>query len=590
MKYWRFVCFALMVCGLHIVAARSRDDSDQSSLTVEMIREFVPQAATITHSGSPPVWEVRNASDNPIALACLTAPQADQIVGYAGPNNILLIMDLQGRVTQTHWLRWLDTQDHVEKVRLADSFWNQFQGRQLGGSDRTEVDGVSGATLTSLAIAEAIELRLSGTRPSLRFPQTLTLEEVQGLYPDAASLADELHQRGLIKAIDANEQVIGRVLRTGPLVDNQIGYQGPTELLVALDHDDRVTKVKLRTSFDNEPYVRYTRMEASFWAKFVGRTLAEISRLDLAAEGVEGVSGATMTSMAAAETLRVAAERHLKEFEQTSGTRQAARRWNWSLGEIATGIVALLLVPWSLSRLRGNSRWRLAWQVLILLAVVGVSGNLISMALLAGWTRSWPPVTIAPGLALLVTVSIIMPALFGRNVYCDHVCPHGIVQQWLARWRRRKSVDVEPLVQLQLRPAPATGSTHASRHSNPRSRWRVVVHRALHASSCVVLLLSISWIVWTIPQQLTFFEPFDVYAWRIGWSVSLGVWVLSLLLASLEPMGYCRFACPTGKLLDGIRRKRTGQRWQTGDMLLVALTVVVLLLGCAKLIGLGEIT
>ncbi len=40
--------------------------------------------------------------------------------------------------------------------------------------------------------------------------------------------------------------------------------------------------------------------------------------------------------------------------------------------------------------------------------------------------------------------------------------------------------------------------------------------------------------IWTVPAQLTFFEPFDVYAWRIGWSVSLGVWIGSLLLAAWE--------------------------------------------------------
>lgn len=573
-----------------MLAARSPAGSDQSVLTLAILQEFVPQAASLTPSGSPPVWEFRSASGEPLGLACLTSPQADRIVGYAGPNNILLIMDRQGRVTQTHWLRWLDTQDHVEKVRLADGFWKQFYGRELGSSDGADVDGVSGATLTSLAIAEAIELRLSGTRPSLRFPQAITLEEVQGLYPEAARIADEPNQRGLTTVIDATNNVLGRVMRTGPLVDNQIGYQGPLELLVALDNDDRIAKVKVRSSFDNEPYVRYTRMEASYWAKFVGRTLLEISQLDLAAEGVEGVSGATMTSMAAAETLRSAAQRHLEEFERSQLASTVVRRWNWSPGEIATGLVALLLVPWSFSRLRGKRSWRGAWQGLIFIVVVGVSGNLISLALLAGWARSWPPITLAPGLTLLVAVSLIMPAFFGRNVYCDHVCPHGMVQQWLARWQRRSPNDLKPLVQLQLRPAQVTETKQEMAQSVKKSRLRMVVHRALHLSSIAVLLLSISWIVWTVPNQLTFFEPFDVYAWRIGWSVSLGVWVVSLLLAAKEPMGYCRLACPTGKLLEGIRRKRTGQRWQAGDMLLVALTAVVWLLWSAKLIGLGEIT
>ena len=554
--------------GLHLLA-RARPTSQAGPLTLAVVQQYLPKAASIAESGDPPVWEVRNADGQSIALACLTSPQADQIVGYAGPNNVLLIMNTEGQVTQTHWLQWLDTRDHVERVRAADNFWQQFQGRSLGQSDSSgaaQVDGVSGATLTSLAIAEAIELRLSGKRPSLRFPQAVTLEDVQSVYPDAYSFTEDPQRTAFVQALDFSGATLGWLLRTGPLVDDKIGYQGPTELWLAIDNDDRVTKIKLRSSYDNEPYVRYTRMEASFWSKFVGRTLTELSEIDLAAEGIEGVSGATMTSMAAADTVRAVAQRLLQQAESTSQPK-SRQRWNWSLGELATGLLACLLVPWSLSKLRGRRRWRLAWQLLAFVVIVGLSGNLLSMALLAGWTRSGPAITFAPGLALLVVVSLAMPAFMGRNVYCDHVCPHGMLQQWLVRWQGKKRFDSAPLVQLQLKPA-----------DQPRKPSRQSLHRALKLSGVIILVLCVSWVVWTVPSQLTFFEPFDVYAWRVGWSVSLGVWLGSLWLAAWEPMGYCRLACPTGMLLEGIRRKRAGRRWPSGDMLLIALTGFVWLL------------
>ena len=555
--------------GLHLLA-RARPTSQTGSLTLAVVQQYLPDATSITESGSPPVWDVRNADGQSIALACLTSPQADKIVGYAGPNNVLLILNTDGSVQQMHWLQWLDTHDHVERVRAADEFWQQFYGRSLGQSDSssaTQVDGVSGATLTSLAIAEAIELRLSGKRPSLRFPQAVTLDEVQGIYPDAQSMTDDPQRTGFWCALDASGRALGWLMRTGPLVDDKIGYQGPTELWLAIDKDERVTKIKLRSSYDNEPYVRYTRMEASFWSKFVGRTLTELSTIDYAAEGIEGVSGATMTSMAAADTVRAVAERHLQQQVDSSNPQPPMRKWNWSLGELATGVLACLLVPWSLSKLRGQRRSRMLWQVFAFVVIVGLSGNLISMALLAGWTRSGPPLAFAPGLALLVLVSLAMPAFIGRNVYCDHVCPHGMVQQWLMRWQGRKPTEAVPLVQLQLQP---TGQ--------PRKPTRRGLHRVLKLSSLIILMLCVGWVVWTVPSQLTFFEPFDVYAWRIGWSVSLVVWLGSLLLAAREPMGYCRLACPTGMLLEGIRRKRAGRRWQSSDMLLIALTALVWLL------------
>ncbi len=397
------------------------------------------------------MWDVRDREQQTIALACLTSPSADKIVGYAGPNNVLLLMDPAGQVTGAHLLNSVDTIDHVERVAAATDFWNQFHGQSLGGQLDQKIDGVSGATLTSLAIAEAIEMRLSGKRPSLRFPQPLTLDEVQALIPEASRLSDSERQPGLVDVYADKDKLLASILRTGPLVDDKIGYQGPTELIMVCDEHQRVTKVKLRSSFDNEPYVRYTRMEASFWSKFVGRTLLELSQLDLESEGIEGVSGATMTSMAAAETVRATAVRHLQELNATQA-RTAERSWNWSPGEIATALLALLVIPWSFSKLRGQRKWRFAWQLLALSIMVGLSGNLISLALLAGWTRSLPPLTLAPGLVILVGVAMIMSAAFGRNVYCDHVCPHGFLQQWLARWRRGRSVKREQLVQISNAP------------------------------------------------------------------------------------------------------------------------------------------
>ncbi len=274
-----------------------------------------------------------------------------------------------------------------------------------------------------------------------------------------------------------------------------------------------------------------------------------------------------MTSMAAAETIRLAAQQHLEELSHRDSGPRLSRPWNWSVGELATAILAMAVVPWSLSRWRGLRWARVAFQILALLIVVGLSGNLLSMALFAGWTRSTPSVALAPGLTLLLLVSLAMPAFLGRNVYCDHVCPHGMLQQWLARWKRSRRADDVTLVQLSI--APST---------KRQPDWRRHLQRALKLSAVAIVLMSMTWVVWTVPDQLTFFEPFDVYAWRIGWSVSLAVWLASLAWAAKEPMGYCRHACPTGLVLDSFRRKRAGKRWQVSDMLLIALTGGVWLL------------
>ncbi|MCC6508819.1 MAG: FMN-binding protein, partial [Pirellulaceae bacterium] len=391
------VLIALLV-GLHQLAGRHRSHSSLSAPDLVTIQRLLPKAAAVTETqAQPTLWEVTDQSGQALALVGLTSPMADNIVGYAGPNNVLLLLDNTGSVTSAELLGSSDTLDHVERVRQSSSFWQQFQGRQIGDNSAPHVDGVSGATLTSLAIAEAINLRLSGKRLNLRFPEEPTLDEAQTIYPLATSLQPDPSRTGLYRVSDLSQATIGYLLRTGPLVDDTIGYQGPTELLVAFDNENRITKIRMRRSYDNEPYVRYTRMEASFWSKFVGRTWEELSRIDLDAEGIEGVSGATMTSMAVAESLRLAAQRHLKESASDSSNAAgessgkflnilSVRRWNWSIGEIATAAIALLVMPWSMSRMRGQRHLRTLWQVIVLVVIVGLSGNLISLALLAGWT------------------------------------------------------------------------------------------------------------------------------------------------------------------------------------------------------------
>ena len=61
-------------------------------------------------------------------------------------------------------------------------------------SQLRKLDGVSGATLTSLAIAEAVVQRLGGVPRSLRFPHPVTLEEVGAVLPAAAELRAEVDQ------------------------------------------------------------------------------------------------------------------------------------------------------------------------------------------------------------------------------------------------------------------------------------------------------------------------------------------------------------------------------------------------------------
>jgi len=89
--------------------------------------------------------------------------------------------------------------------------------------------------------------------------------------------------------------------RSSPHTDQIIGYQGPVDSLLVFDTNGSLTGMKIRSSFENQPYADYPNDDAYFASLFTGRSIPQLADMNLTEEEVEGVSGATMTSMAMAE-------------------------------------------------------------------------------------------------------------------------------------------------------------------------------------------------------------------------------------------------------------------------------------------------
>jgi len=68
---------------------------------------------------------------------------------------------------------------------------------------------VTGATLTSSAMAEGVLRKLGKQGPSLRFPEAITLDEVKALEPQAAALR-ESKPAGVLDVLNAQDQIIAK--------------------------------------------------------------------------------------------------------------------------------------------------------------------------------------------------------------------------------------------------------------------------------------------------------------------------------------------------------------------------------------------
>jgi NosR/NirI family nitrous oxide reductase transcriptional regulator len=244
-------------------------------------RQFLPQVVAVGGESAAVAGgrDLLDADGAAVGTVLQTSPAGDAAIGFSGPTNLLLVCDADLQVAGIALLSSGDTRDHVAAVLRDEAFWQQFVGRPLatlaGGQPRIQT--TASATLTSLAIAEAISRRLGGDAARSRFGPSPTLADLQAIFPAATRLEVDPGEPAVARLYDADDIPLGWSLRTSPAADNVIGYQGPTDTVVGFDPGGQVTGLLVLDSFDNEPYVGYVRDDWSFRKLFAGRTFTELA-------------------------------------------------------------------------------------------------------------------------------------------------------------------------------------------------------------------------------------------------------------------------------------------------------------------------
>jgi NosR/NirI family transcriptional regulator, nitrous oxide reductase regulator len=532
---------AWLVHAEHRAFVAKREAAGLDAVSLEIVRRHLPAAMALGGDAADVAGgrDVLSADGTRVGTILKTSPAGDAAIGFSGPTDLVLVCDPARRVLGAEILASRDTRDHVAAIVRDRRFLDSLRGRtldELAALDTARVDAVAGSTLTSIAIAEAIVLRLGGTAATSRFTAPPGLDDLRRVFPDARRIAADAGDPAVIRVFGDADIPLGWGLRTSPAADRVIGYQGPTDAAVCFGTDGRVAGVIVATSFDNEPYVGYVRDDRAFRGLWSGMTLEELAGIDPAATGVEGVSGATMTSQAVAQGIvRAAAEQRSRGPVASGLSRRLAAieppQWG-AIAVIATGIVT------AFTRLRGGWFGRIALPIVVLAYLGFGAGALVSQAQLWGWVQSGVPRGAAV-LVALAAAALLLPPVTRRNVYCSHLCAHGAAQQLLVR------------VAQPRRTAPG---------------W---LRPWLMALPWALLALAIVASAWHLPLSLVDLEPFDAYLPAVAGTAALVIFGVSLAASAVVPMAYCRHACPTGALLDHLRFHGRADRftWRDGVML-----------------------
>lgn len=510
------------------------------SLSAHQVRSFFPQAETVSARKGKVGHEVIDSTGKTLGYVLQTSPDSDHLIGFSGPTNMLIAFSTADRIIGLDILSSGDTKEHLEQVKSDESFLGAFNGMTWKeAASNYDIDAVAGATLTSLAIQESIIFRLSGGRPSLRFPNPLLLEQAQSLFESADAIERDANHSSLWHVKNSQNQPVGTILRTSPHTDNIVGYQGPTEALIGFNSAGRVVGISLGRSYDNEQYVSYVREDTYFLSLFNQLNLSELASLDPMEAEIEGVSGATMTSWAVTDGILLAAEMHRQAMVEPPRARRPTI--HWSTRDLGTAAVIVCGLTIALTSLRGKKSLRLGFCLVLIVYLGLINGDILSQAMLFGWAQHGIPWANAGGLILLSIAALITPITTRRNVYCTHLCPHGAAQ-YLLRNRLPWRPSLPSWLKQTLKVVPA-----------------------LVLIWCIVVTMA------SLPFSLVDVEPFDAWVFRVGGWATMMIAIIGLAASMFIPMAYCRYGCPTGAILNFLRLNARSDQWTMQDWFAVAL-------------------
>ncbi|MFN5639695.1 MAG: 4Fe-4S binding protein, partial [Akkermansiaceae bacterium] len=391
----------------------------------------------------------------------------------------------------------------------------------------------SGATLTSEAMARGVAARFGAEGMEQWFPAPLVLTDVKKWFPDSDRISSNKNKGSYL--VWKGKESMGTVLRSSRMGVSARGFNGTSDVIVALDRDGKkVLGIGFLGSRDNETYVSSVKEEVKYADGFAGKSVEEILPEDTWVSPSLFTSGASYTNHAVVESVREMLSRHIADEKKGGFSWKSALAISWILLGVFFGI----------SKVGGKKSIRYGFAVVSVAAGVGL-GWMVSQDQLLGWGGNGFGAGAILPLVVLTAAALMVPAFTGKNVYCSRICPHGAAQT-------------------------LAGGLVKKRFHLPAKLHAVLV-RLPWATLIVIWLLAL------IGSGLPFanFEPFETWSSGFVAFVPAAIFTIGLVAAFFLPQAYCHYGCPTGAMLKFLTQSPSA--WTRKD------TVAAVLIGAACL-------
>lgn len=335
--------------------------------------------------------------------------------------------------------------------------------------------------------------------------------DIKNLFPSFTKIEEV--QQSVFHVYDG-DKLIGTLLNSSPKADSIVGYVNSTPLLVGLDSHNTIVGIRLLPNRESKDFIAKI-VDNGLLERWNGTPVNTFSSLN-----VDGVSGATYSSQAIIKNVQIAVNAYASSDVHQQEKINVLNVIKWSCAVLMlVASLFLFFMPASLKKFRN-------YILLFNLLVLGFwVGDTLSINSIYNWIIGGVQLSTRWFIVLVLIVSILIPLFTKKAFYCSCLCPYGAAQELTHKLNRRYKLELPLRIRRKL----------------PLLRECIF--------GILVLLLCIG-----VVFDLTNIEPFSVFMFQ---TASVPVIILALLFIVLSffiPKPWCRYFCPTGQLLEIIRK------------------------------------
>ena len=576
---------AVTACFISIIFGSSPLAVAQPPLEVDeaMLHEVFRGADSFSaKEGSPPVYKAY--SDNPeniepevIGYLFETPDWPPEEIGYSGPIDVLVGMDLKGTIADIKVLYYRESYKSIRGDFInSEYFPDQFKVKNIVDGFRVgrDIDGISRATISSWAVARGVRnaaRRVAQTYLSDSDFVSLTSSDALGLRVLEAKSWEEMIESGLVVEMNI-EQPDQTVLKLalafighdglGELLVGSNDYsraereasnrvQNGNMLLVGIDGDSsrpfRQERLAVQQGGETYPIERrrFVYVGSADQGKIAdkvrfagamlldpaidlhepftvlyntGGTIGEFGTIASAQYQVPPIPLALALGQTIPPELLPAIDKDLTEFENEGLYASLISDAPWD--EVAALLVLFALVMTAFLRKNATIRWVALGCTLVYLG--WLDGGFVSVSHITNGIKLGPSLFLNDLPLLLIIVFTLVTTLFWGRIFCSSLCPFGALQDFIAHFLPRHFQRELP---------------------------QAIHDKAIYIKYGVLVFLVVMALAYSELSLFQYFEPFGTIFY-ISQSLVLWLILLIFLLASVfVSRFYCRYVCSLGAAL-----------------------------------------